>query len=150
MANTGAATNVIKKKCTIGLPIRFVNAKITGINNTPINCDQECKITIDNIDLVFLIIPDNFPLDEDGISGKPQKEDAIILTKQKTIIFNRKNMKIFKIGPTYSTIRSDLLKKNTRLDHILNAKDRNDIWKIIDSFQYVYYLPGDPLPCTKG
>lgn len=108
---------------------------------------------MDNIDHIFLVVPNDFPIDEDGIAGRPllEKEDAIILVKQRKIIFNRatNHEQIFKFNCQYSTERSKLLKENTRIDHISDCTERNDLWKILDSFQDVYYLPGDTLPMTE-
>lgn len=153
MADTGAAVNLIKYKCTIGLPVRNTSAQLTGINNIPVNCQQECKINVEGVDHIFLVVPNNFPLEEDGIAGRPflEKEDAIILTKQRKIIFNRQlpeKEKILKFDYQYSTDRSNCLKSKTRIEHILDLKAKSELWDIIDSFQDVYDLPGDPLPCT--
>ncbi|KAK0166576.1 hypothetical protein PV327_004070 [Microctonus hyperodae] len=153
LADTGAEVNLIKLKCTRGLPVKKNIATITGINNVPVICELECKITLDNVDHIFLVVPNNFPLTEDGIAGRPflEKEDAIILSKQRKIIFKRTNpnYQILKFDSKYSLGRSRLLQENTRLNHILNENEKNELWNIIDSFQDVYYLESDPLPCTN-
>ncbi|KAK0169630.1 hypothetical protein PV328_011789 [Microctonus aethiopoides] len=150
LADTGAEVNLIKLKCTRGLPVRKNTATITGINNVPVMCELECKITLDSVDHIFLVVPDNFPLTEDGIAGRPflEKEDAIILSKQRKIIFKRTNpnYEILKFDSKYFLERSRLLQENTRLNHILNENEKNELWNIIDSFHDVYCLEGDPLP----
>ncbi|KAK0073196.1 hypothetical protein PV325_010104 [Microctonus aethiopoides] len=113
---------------------------------------QEQKITLDNVDHIFLVVPHNFPLTEDGIAGRPslEKEDAIILAKQRKIIFKRTNpnYEILKFDSKYSLDRSRLLQENARINHILNENEKNEFWSNINSFQDIYYLEGDPLPCT--
>ncbi|KAK0156981.1 hypothetical protein PV328_012050 [Microctonus aethiopoides] len=158
LADTGAEVNVIKEKCTRGLPVRKTLAKIIGINDKPLICQWECKVTLDNIDHIFLVVPDHFPLDEDGIAGRPflEKEDAIIYFKERKIVFREKYPKITSVAPdlkvlkiNYSTQRSELLKESTRIDHILNKNEKIEIWNIIDEFQDVYHSPGDSLPYTN-
>lgn len=151
LADTGAAVNVIKLKDTSGLKVRKTSAQLIGINNnTPVSCNQECKIDQDGVEHIFLVVPNNFPLEEDGIAGRPflEKEDVIILAKQKKNIFNQKipQAQIFKFSCNYLKSRSNLLKSNTRINHILNEKERNQLWDIIDSYQDVFCLPGDSLP----
>lgn len=79
----------------------------------PVICELECEVTLDNVDHIFSVVPHNFPLTEDGIAGRPflEKEDAIILSKRRKIIFKRThpNYEILEFDSKYSLERSRLL-----------------------------------------
>lgn len=98
---------------------------------------------------VFVIVPDEFPLEEAGIIGMPflATENALVDAANKKIVFQRRP-KVIRLT-NYSTARSRLLAENMRLEHIRDPVAKRSIWEIIDKYQGTFHLEGDPLPCTN-
>lgn len=84
------------------LPLYFNNylTEIIGINSEPVIANREALLKTNGNAHVFIIVEDDFPLENDGILGRPflSNENAIIDVKNRAIVF--KGKKIQK-GPVY-------------------------------------------------
>ena len=77
MINTGAARNLIKQKVlNPEVPINSQNVlKLTGINDLPLYTLGEVKINIFGYPTIFNIIPNEVPVEEDGVLGSEFFQD---------------------------------------------------------------------------
>ena len=71
MNDTGAARNLIKQKfLNSEVPINRQNVlKLTGINDLPLYILGQVKINIFDYPAIFNIIPNEVPVEEDGVLG---------------------------------------------------------------------------------
>ena len=71
MTDTGAAQNLIKQRVLNPVvPINSKNViKLTGINDLQLYTLGEVKINIFGYPTIFNIIPNEFPVEEDGVLG---------------------------------------------------------------------------------
>jgi hypothetical protein len=76
------------------------------------------------------------------------QENALIDTANAKIIFRRESKPVVIRKITCQSERSKLLRENTRLEHILESRIKDDLWTIIDRYQNIFHLNSDPLPCT--
>ena len=142
LIDTGASINVIKESAAKGLPTRKNRLEIIGISGDPIVSGREAGIDIYENRHPFAIVPDSFPIEEDGIIGMPflLKENAVIDYPARKIIFQIQAKKQTELS--YLKERSQLLQENTRLQHIQKEQDREGLWEIIDQHQDIFVLPG--------
>ena len=77
MIDTGAARNLIKQKfLNPEVPIHSQNElKLTGITGLPLYTLGQVKINILGYPTIFKIIPNEVPVEEDGVSGSEFFED---------------------------------------------------------------------------
>ena len=77
MIDTGAARNLIKQKVlNPEVPINSQNVlKLTGINDLPLYTLGQVKINIFGYPKIFNIIPNEVPVEEDGVLGSEFFQD---------------------------------------------------------------------------
>ena len=71
MIDTGAARNLIKQRVlNREVPINSQNVlKLTGINDLPLYTLGQAKINLFGYQTIFNIIPNEVPVEEDGVLG---------------------------------------------------------------------------------
>ena len=91
MIDTGAARNLIEQKVlNPETPIDSKNVlKLTGINDLPLYTLEQVKINIFGYPTIFIIIPNEIPVEEDGVLGSEFFQD-----KNVNIIYTWKYLEI--------------------------------------------------------
>lgn len=87
---------------------------------------------------------------KDGIVNIPLANEG-----KKNLTFQTKNIQIFEVKPRLTTNkinqskkRIEELKAKTRLDHMRSAKEKSDVWTIIQSYSDLFQLDDDKPPST--
>ena len=77
MIDTDAARNLIKQKIlNSDVPINKKNVlKLTGINDFPLYISGKIKINIFGCPTIFIIMPNEVPVEEDGVLGSEVFQD---------------------------------------------------------------------------
>lgn len=138
----------MKQSKSAVLPTRARINQFFGVTSESLISYREARMDIGDKQHVLVIVPDDFPIEEDGLLAMPflDAEEDIIDTKKRTVELTKTMHRILNVNSKPS--RATVLTENSRLSHMVDISEREILWEVIKEFEDIFTLPDDDLPCT--